>query len=154
MRLSEHFVLSEFLSPRDTGKPSRAQVTALINLCARVLEPLRDALGRPIRITSGWRSWLYNLKVGGAPNGQHPKGTAADIAVTDDDEALLILALLSRNPDVGGLGFYPGRGFVHVDIRPRRAGNQITTWERVNGKYRPLSTSARSAIIAKGGRDF
>jgi len=43
-----------------------------------VLQPLRDAMGEVILITSGYRSESYNLKIGGRYNSQHLKAQAAD----------------------------------------------------------------------------
>ncbi len=50
-------------------------------LCENVLQPLRNHLGCPVIITSGYRCELLNEKIGGAPNSQHIKGQAADIIV-------------------------------------------------------------------------
>lgn len=59
--------------------PSRAVVEALEALVYNVLDPLREAYGKPIRVNSGYRSPRLNLVVGGAANSQHLRGEAADI---------------------------------------------------------------------------
>jgi len=51
----------------------------LRSLVERVLDPLREAYGKPIRVTSGYRCPQLNRLVGGAPNSQHMRGEAADI---------------------------------------------------------------------------
>ena len=48
-------------------------------LVEQVLDPLREAYGKPIRVTSGYRCPKLNTLVGGSPNSQHMKGEAADI---------------------------------------------------------------------------
>lgn len=53
-------------------------MTRLINV---VLDPLREAYGKPIIVNSGYRSVPLNKAVGGARNSQHTKGEAADITV-------------------------------------------------------------------------
>ena len=49
---------------------------ALIN---NVLDPLREAYGNPITVTSGYRSPRLNAAVGGVKTSQHQRGQAADI---------------------------------------------------------------------------
>ena len=57
-------------------KEAEANLTELIN---KVLDPLRKAYGKPIRVTSGYRSPRLNASVGGVKTSQHLKGQAADI---------------------------------------------------------------------------
>lgn len=45
------------------------------------LQTFRDALGKPIKITSGYRCEKLNKLVGGVPNSSHTRCWAADIAV-------------------------------------------------------------------------
>lgn len=88
MILSAHFSLAEFefsqtaaLHGIDNKAPADA-VRNLRRLAVSVLEPLRAAIGRPIRITSGYRSPPLNRRVGGAANSAHMRGLAADIVVS------------------------------------------------------------------------
>ena len=83
MKITTNFTLSE-LTTTKTGienKPTRQQIDALITLCDKVLQPLRDMYGAPIHVTSGYRSPAVNKAVGGARNSQHLLGEAADITV-------------------------------------------------------------------------
>lgn len=57
------------------------QYQNLMELIFYVLQPLRNRLGKPVIITSGFRCPLVNSKVGGANNSQHLTGCAADIKV-------------------------------------------------------------------------
>ena len=54
----------------------RANLTALV---ANVLDPLREAYGKPIVVSSGYRCPKLNKAVGGVKNSQHTEGRAADI---------------------------------------------------------------------------
>lgn len=88
MRLSENFTLFE-LTYSDTASklgiknlPTQEEIKNLGLLVQNVLQPLRDMLGKPIIITSGFRNKLLNQKVGGANNSQHLFGQAADIIVS------------------------------------------------------------------------
>ncbi len=48
-------------------------------LVDNVLDPLREMIGSPIRVTSGYRTPEHNKKIGGSKNSQHTKGQAVDI---------------------------------------------------------------------------
>ena len=52
---------------------------ALQSLVDSVLQPLRDAWGKPLAINSGYRCKELNAAVGGVPTSQHVKGEAADV---------------------------------------------------------------------------
>lgn len=83
MRLGKHFTLAE-LTATDTGlfnTPTAEHIAALARLVALVLDPLRVDLGRPVRVTSGFRSAAVNKAVGGSSTSQHLRGEAADIKV-------------------------------------------------------------------------
>ena len=85
-----HFTIEE-LYASDTAKrlgidnkPTTQKLINLVYLAAYVLEPLRVAMGRPIRISSGYRCERLNTAVGGVRNSQHLKGQAADISIEGD----------------------------------------------------------------------
>lgn len=64
--------------------PDATATAALTALVANVLDPLREAWGRPIVVTSGYRSAKLNRAVGGAARSQHCRGEAADIRTLSD----------------------------------------------------------------------
>lgn len=83
MQLSPNFSLAELTV---TGKPfdntpNPKQVESLRALAVNILQPLRDAIGKPIRVTSAYRSPQVNAAVRGSKTSQHLKGEAADIKV-------------------------------------------------------------------------
>lgn len=87
MNLTENFTLAELIKS-DTAKefninntPSAPAIANLQALCQNVLQPLRNAYGCPVVVTSGFRCATLNKKVGGAANSQHLYGQAADIVV-------------------------------------------------------------------------
>ena len=55
----------------------------IVELVENVLQPLRDAWGKPLKVNSGYRCKALNAAVGGVPTSQHVKGEAADIAAGD-----------------------------------------------------------------------
>ena len=85
-----HFTIEEMYAS-DTAKrlginnkPNMQQMINLVYLCAYVLEPLRVAMGEPIKIGSGFRCEKLNKAVGGVYNSQHLKGQAADLCIDGD----------------------------------------------------------------------
>ena len=87
-----HFTIEE-LCASDTAKargisnkPNTEQIINLVYLAANVLEPLRVAMGEPIKIGSGFRCPALNKAVGGVGNSQHMKGQAADLCIDGDIE--------------------------------------------------------------------
>jgi len=148
MKLSPNFSLAEFVSPDDPVKPSEDIIESLTELCLRVLEPLRGMVGKPITVTSGWRSKAHNKAVGGASGSMHLTGIAVDIAVPDD-QMLKVAAIASKLPAVGGVGVYPGRNFIHLDMRVRVSGKP-TWWMQKNGKYQGLPMMTKAELKRLG----
>ena len=81
------------------------------------LQALRDALGRPITVTSGYRCPVHNRNIGGATQSRHMQGQAADLVVTGVSPAAVAQA--AERVGFGGIGIYKS-GFTHVDIGPKR----------------------------------
>ncbi|WP_461632737.1 D-Ala-D-Ala carboxypeptidase family metallohydrolase [Labilibaculum euxinus] len=93
MKLSENFTLKELTvtSIRLANVPNTDQVENLKQLVKKILQPLRDAYGMPIKITSGFRSLAVNTKIGGSSSSQHTKGQAADFVCRDNAKAFRII---------------------------------------------------------------
>lgn len=86
------------------------------------LQALRDRLGRPMIVTSGYRSPEWNRKVGGAKHSMHMAGAAFDISMVNHDPEEFERA--AREAGFTGFGTYPRRNFMHIDTgRPRRWGD-------------------------------
>lgn len=89
IKLSPHFTLEEMVrsqtAERDPDlralqrQPPAEVVESLTYLCRTTLEPLRAALGAPLRVNSGYRCRQLNRRVGGSPRSQHMVGEAADL---------------------------------------------------------------------------
>ena len=119
----KYFSISELLKS-DTaiknklwnGAPKEAEEN-LKALVDEVLDPLREAYGRPIRVNSGYRCPRLNTLVGGTPNSQHMRGEAADIQPVVGNEADLpeLARILIENGKFDQLILYPT--FIHVSYR-------------------------------------
>lgn len=79
------------------------------------LDVLREAYGRPIYVSCGYRCPQHNAGVGGVSNSQHVYGNAVDIYVDGDYQEFYNLVRRLRIFD--GVGYYPNNEFVHVDVR-------------------------------------
>ena len=91
-----------------------------------VLQCIREHFGKPLHITSGYRTLTHNKKVGGSPKSQHLYGMAADIQVKDTPPEFVAQYAETLLPNTGGIGLYPkksgrAKGWVHVDVRKAKA---------------------------------
>jgi len=77
--------------------------------------------GKKVVVSSGYRDPFHNTKVGGADQSMHMKCMAADFFIPGVNKGKLI-AFAMRTGVVGGLGCYPGKSFIHVDVRDRPNG--------------------------------
>lgn len=84
-----------------------------------MLEALRQELGVPFVINSGYRCPAHNKRVGGAQNSFHVQGLAADIALPKGYTAEEFTNICLKH-GFTGVGKYST--FVHVDVRP---GKQV-----------------------------
>lgn len=89
MNTPTYFTLYELLysqtalSNKIPNHPTWAQVENLNRLSITILDPVRKVFGKPIKVSSCFRSTLLNAAVGGVSNSQHLKGLAADLQVSD-----------------------------------------------------------------------
>ncbi len=86
-----------------------------------VIWEIEGHFGKKIVMNSGYRDPFHNGKVGGADGSYHMKCMAADFFIPGVDKRRL-LAYAARNNGVGGLGCYPGKQFIHIDVRDRPRG--------------------------------
>lgn len=83
-----------------------------------------------VKVTSGYRSVLDNLRAGGARDSQHIHGNAIDLSIADLNEAqraaLLEVAIANG---ARGVGIYPDGRRLHLDTR-----DEPMFWGTVPGK--------------------
>lgn len=145
MTLTRNFTLQEMVKSETALRrgipniPGAEQIEALERLCQKVLQPIRDAYGRGVKVNSGYRSPDVNAAVGGSRTSDHCKGMAADIeipGVANYDLAEHIQSNLQFTQLI--LEFYtpgiPDSGWVHVSYDPDNLKMQSLTATRRNGK--------------------
>jgi zinc D-Ala-D-Ala carboxypeptidase len=116
MKLSKNFTMDE-MCRTSTGYinvPNVPERIALKQLVDNLLQPLRDLYGKPIRVTSGYRSPLVNKSIGGAQQSQHVKGQAADITGGSAEENEILFNLIRENFKFDQLIDEFGYSWIHV----------------------------------------
>jgi hypothetical protein len=103
-----------------SNTPDAEEEAELWALVEAVLDPLREALGHPLRVNSAYRGPQANAAVGGAKSSQHMKGQAADVECDQlSNKELAQMIIDNGYPfDQLILEFYsdddPHAGWVHV----------------------------------------
>lgn len=114
------------------GKFEAANLTALVE---NVLDPLREAWGAPVIVTSGYRCRSLNAVVGGAKSSQHCTGQAADIRTVsdrpEDNRRLRDLIVMLDLPFDQLIDEFQC-DWIHVSYRPKPR-KQILSAIRKNG---------------------
>lgn len=92
----------------------------LTDLINNILDPLREAWGRPITVNSGYRCSQLNSIVGGSKTSQHVLGQAADITTGNpkDNQKLFNLIQDLKLPYDQLIDEYNFK-WVHVSFGPR-----------------------------------
>ena len=121
MKLTKNFSLWEFRCRDGSDVPE--ELMENVRLLARNLQVLRDCVGKPIRVISGYRTKKYNTRIVGARRSQHMLSKAADIKIAGltpaEIKAIIIKLIREGKMMSGGVGLY--RTFVHYDVRGRNA---------------------------------
>ena len=112
-KVAKNFTVAEFASKDG----SRA---VIINpALPEYLQKARDHFGKPLIITSGYRTTSHNLKVGGVSNSNHVFGNAADVYIP----GVSVLDLYNYFCDIAGdsceIGIY--NNFVHFAVQPKKS---------------------------------
>lgn len=137
--IGEFFTWGELVR-RDAGPVPEDVAQRLVTLVATVLDPLRGHLERPVRVTSGYRSFEHNARIGGSRTSAHMRGEAADIVVPGIDAHAVMGALRLLDLDLDqAIAYAPQRGgHVHVGIsRPGSAPRRQWLWAPASGGYEP-----------------
>lgn len=168
--LTPHFALLEFTESTTASKhginnsPTPEVQENLRRLCEQTLEPLREALGLPVVITSGYRcKELNDLISHHAHKSQHLKGQAADFYVgwsapvggrgqatgnkpSPRERLVKAFHLILTDPkiDFDQLIIYPS--FVHVSYVSPEANRHYIMTARASGHYQRVSKEVALSI--------
>ena len=130
MKLTKNFSLEEMYrseTARRCGIDNKPQTEEVVEnlraLCLEVLQPLREHLGKPVVVSSGYRCKDLNKKVGGVENSQHLKGEAADIKVRDREELIDVMRYIMDETDFDQLIREKSGTTEWVHVSHKRNGN-------------------------------
>lgn len=130
-KVAENFTVGEFASP-DSDQ------VILDDRLPQLLQVVRNHFGKPINITSGFRTTKHNREVGGASNSQHLYGKAADFWI----QGVTPMEIVQYLEKIGahGVGLYGN--FVHVDVRDNKS-----YWDQRSGSYRSVATFGATPYV-------
>jgi len=133
IQFTGNFNLHEMLSSQTATRysfteqfePPADVIENLRVLSINILQPLRDHIGIPIRISSGYRCLRVNQINKGAKESQHMKGQAADIQCFQIGNENLYKAILEMQLPFDQLIDEYNFSWVHVSYDPNRTRKQI-----------------------------
>jgi zinc D-Ala-D-Ala carboxypeptidase len=106
----KYFTWSEFDSPDQPGSGKQMNPEFI-----RKLDAIREAVGFPLIVNSGYRTPAHNAEVGGKSNSAHLRGYAADIrAFTDAQKRAIAKAAIAQG--ITRIGW--ARTYIHLDMDP------------------------------------
>lgn len=136
--ISPHITYAEATrtSAQADNAPNADQLAAMKLLAANVFEPLRSVVGKPIIITSMFRSAKVNQLIGGSATSQHCKGEAMDIKLPGQNRSLfeIIMNQLDFDQLIWEFGTDKEPAWVHVSYKATGNRKQVLKATRVNGK--------------------
>lgn len=122
--ITKNFSLEEFFeskTAKNKGINNETEHPSVINnikeMCFQVLQPLRDKVGKPIHINSGYRCKALNELIGGSATSQHRLGQAVDIVVEDLSPFEVAKIVLELSLPYDQMILYDT--FLHISISPR-----------------------------------
>jgi hypothetical protein len=153
MQLSTNLSLAE-VTRSETAKrrgisnmPTPEHIENFKKLAINIFQPIREHFGKPIIISSGYRSAELNKAIGGSLSSQHCSGEAIDIDMdgTDITNAQVFNYIkdnLNFDQMIWEFGTDTNPDWVHVSFASNRSQRkQILVAKKVNGKttYIPYS---------------
>lgn len=149
MQLTKNFSLIELTSSETAVRkgidntPTQLVVTNLKELCENVMQPLRDWYGKPINITSGYRSPKLNKAIGGSTTSEHCFGQAIDFTLPVEDYKPVfefIRTKLEYSQLIWEMGNDTAPQWIHVSFRLGNNRKQVLkAYKNAIGqtKYKP-----------------
>jgi zinc D-Ala-D-Ala carboxypeptidase len=147
MKLSENLELAEVIRSSTAkrlgikNEPTAIHLNNLKILAEKIFQPIRNHFGRPIFISSGYRSAALNKATPGASTtSQHSRGEAIDIDMDGTEITnAQIFEFIKENLEFDQLiAEFPTKGnpsWVHVSYESKGSQrNQILVAKKINGK--------------------
>lgn len=147
MKLSTNLSLAEAthsataLRKGIVNTPSVTHLIALKAVANNIFQPCREHFGKPLRVTSGYRSRELNKAIGGSKNSQHSKGEALDMqstgGYTNRDLFMYIKDHLNFDQLIGEFPDNMGEfAWVHCSYSTEGNRGEVLVAYKDNGKTR------------------
>ena len=121
--------------------PSKEQIFQLQQLCAAIMDPIREHYNKPIRVLSGYRCPKLNGRIGGSKNSQH-QALNDDAAIDFEfyDKSVNLEAVFHWITQLSGLQFdqciaeFLPEGWIHISYKVGQNRGKITRAYKSDGK--------------------
>ena len=110
--------IGKYFKVREFACRDGSQVVFVDNYLVSILDALRNKIGKPVIINSGYRTPGWNKKCDGAKYSYHMRGMAADIRVNGMSAKELANKLNAIVPEKCGIIVY--NNWVHFDVRTQK----------------------------------
>ena len=158
MKISKFFSLEEF-TRSDTARrlgisndPTPEHIQNLSDMCVNLLDPLREAWGQPLIVTSGYRGYKLNAAVRGSKTSAHCFGLAADICPADTNEMDEFKIFAPKFLKQSGL---PYDQYIDETRENEKAGGNVWKSEWCHFGYKDRkSRQRRQNLITHDGKTY
>ena len=137
-RLSDHFTLAELTFSATAARKGLSnvpppEIVDQLTLTADRMEKVRDLLGHPVRVLSGYRSPAVNKAVGGSPSSAHRTGHAVDFICPGFGTSAQVAAHLAKHLTGYDQLIEEFGEWVHVGFGPGQRMQKLTA-RKVRGR--------------------
>ena len=117
------------------NSPTESAYHLLHVLVEQLLDPIREAWGEPIVVSSGYRCPELNALVGGAQHSHHLLGCAADLIAGSRDDHRRLLRMIVQMQQAGQIKFTQliaedNYRWLHISYVPSDLRCQVMSSER------------------------
>jgi hypothetical protein len=140
MQLSKHLSRAEFersdaaTNYGISNSMNSGQLAKAMALAENCFEPIREHLGKPIRVNSGYRSPAVNKRIGGALTSQHSLGEAIDLDLHDRDLFEWIIDNVVYDQLIYEAGNDTEAAWFHISYREGHNRKQVLRMIKKGGK--------------------
>ena len=140
MQLSKHLSKAEFersdaaTNYGISNSMNSGQLAKAMALAINCFEPIREHLGKPIRVNSGYRSPAVNKRIGGALTSQHSLGEAIDLDLHDRDLFEWIIDNVTFDQLIYEAGNDTEAAWFHISYREGHNRKQVLRMIKKGGK--------------------
>lgn len=133
--ITKNFTMEELIASTTAKQlkidntPTESVKKSLVQMATLILQPLRDAYGKPIKISSGYRCPKLNVAVKGSKSSQHLKGEAVDLNIgVEENKKLFNLAkqlMRDGKIKVGQLIDEKNYSWIHISLPTPKHNNEV-----------------------------